>query len=147
MRAIMIHPQNTLSVTDILNQLLRLLCRGLPAYMDEMNPWMQPEHEPLQKALTNLADDRRLFAKRTAQAISDHGGYPDPGPYPMEYTGLNDVSIEYLTHELIDSLQVDIEILEVFSAQLADIPELHALIQEILGNTVAHAEILGEINT
>ena len=92
-------------MTDVLNQLLHLLCRGLPAYVVEVNPWMQPGREPLRKALANLAADRRLFANRTTQAILDRGAYPDPGPFPLEYTGLNDVSIEYLTRELIDSLQ------------------------------------------
>ena len=103
---------------------------------------MQPAHEPLSKALANLAADRRLFAQRTAQALLERGEYPDPGTFPLEYTGLNDVSIEYLTGEIIDSLQLDIEILPEFSAQLAEIPELHALAEEILGNTIGHAEIL-----
>ncbi|MGD0655960.1 MAG: hypothetical protein ABSA16_16610 [Thermoguttaceae bacterium] len=138
----MIHLQNTLPATDILHQLLHMLCRGLPAYVVEINPWMQPAHEPLSKALANLAADRRLFAQRTAQALLERGEYPDPGTFPLEYTGLNDVSIEYLTGEIIDSLQLDIEILPEFSAQLAEIPELHALAEEILGNTIGHAEIL-----
>jgi len=141
----MIHLQNPLPTTDVLNQLLHLLLRGLPAYVVEVNPWMQPGRHPLRKALANLADDRRQFANRTNQAILDRGAYPDPGPFPLEYTGLNDVSIEYLTNELIDSLHVDIEILQEIAAQLAAIPELHALAEEILGNTIAHAEILEKV--
>ena len=138
----MLHLQNTLPLTDVLNHLLHLLLRGLPAYVDEVNPWTQPGRQPLRKALANLAADRRLFANRTNQAILDRGAYPDPGAFPLEYTGLNDASIVYLTHELIDSLHVDIEILGEFSTQLREIPELHALIEEILGNTIGHAEIL-----
>jgi hypothetical protein len=138
----MIQLQNKFSVTDVLNQLLQLLCRGLSAYAVEVNPWMRPGRESLLRALANLADDRRLFAARTAQAILDRGGHPHNGSFPLEYTGLNDVSIEYLAGELIDSLQVDVEILEAISAQLTDIPELRALSDEILGNTIAHAEIL-----
>ena len=138
----MLHLQNTSSATDMLNQLLHLLLRGLPAYVVEVNPWTQPGRLPLGKALANLAADRRLFANRTNQAILDRGAYPDPGPFPLEYTGLNDVSIEYLTNELIDSLHVDIEILQEISAQLAAIPKLHALAEEIIGNTIGHAEIL-----
>ena len=139
---IMIHLQNILPVTDVLNQLLHLLCRGLPEYVVEVNPRMRQGRQSLYKALTNLVDDHRLFAQRTAQAILDRGGYPDPGRFPLEYTGLNDVSIEYLAHELINSLHVDTEILEELSTQLATIPELHALTEEILGNTTGHAEIL-----
>ena len=138
----MLHFQNTSAATDTLNQLLHLLMRGLSAYVAEVNPWTQPGRQPLRKALANLAADRRLFAIRINQAILDRGAYPDPGAFPLEYTGLNDASIEYLAHELIDSLHVDIEILQEISAQLAAIPELHALTEEILGNTIGHAEIL-----
>jgi hypothetical protein len=138
----MLHMQNTISATDALNQLLHLLCRGLPAYVVEVNPWMLPGRQPLNRALVNLAADRRLFAERTNRAILDRGACADPGPFPLEYTGLNDVSIEYLTNELVDSLQVDIEILREISTQLAATPELHALAEEILGNTIGHAEIL-----
>ncbi len=129
----------------MLNQLLHLLCRGLPAYVVEVNPWTQPAAQPLRKALANLAADRRLYANRTTQAILDRGAYPDPGQFPLEYTGLNDVSIVYLTHELIDSLHVDTEILPEISAQFAAIPELHDLTEEILGNTIGHAEILEKV--
>lgn len=132
----------TLPVIDVLNQLLHLLSRGLSAYVVEINPWMQPGDESLRASLFNLADDRRLFASRTIHAISDNAGDPDPGPFPLEYTGLNDVSIEYLAGELVDSLSIDIEILEALSAQLNGMPDLHALTQEILGNTKAHVEIL-----
>jgi hypothetical protein len=141
----MITLQKILPVTDVLNQLLHLLCRGLPSYAVEVNPWMQPGDDSIRQALVNLGDDRRLFARRTIQAILDHGGNPDPGLFPLEYTGLNDVSIEYLTGELIDSLQMDIEILESLSDQLADMPDLFALAQETLGNTKAHAEILEKV--
>jgi hypothetical protein len=138
----MIHSQKILSATEVLDQLLHLLCRGLPAYVVDINPWTQPGDEPLHNALTNLADDRRLYARRTAQAISDRGGRPDPGPFPLEFTGPNDVSIEYLAQEIIDSLHIDEEILGALSAQVAEIPDLLALTEEVLGNTVGHAEIL-----
>jgi hypothetical protein len=138
----MIHLQTTLPVTDLLNQLLHLLCRGLPAYVVQINPWIQPGGEPLVSAMQNLDADRQLYARRITRAIIERGANPDPGAFPLEYTGLNDVSIEYLTNELIDSLNLDTEILGAISARLEVIPDLHALAEEILGNTIAHAEIL-----
>jgi len=60
----------------------------------------------------------------------------------LEFTGLNDVSIEYLAQEIVDSLHIDAEILGALSAQVVDIPDLHALTEEVLGNTIGHAEIL-----
>jgi hypothetical protein len=141
----MIHLQTTLHVTDVLDQLLHLLCRGLPAYVVQINPWMQPGSEPLGSAMQNLDADRQLYARRITQAIIERGGNPDPGVFPLEYTGLNDVSVEYLTNELIDSLNLDAEILGAISARLEVIPDLHALAEEILGNTIAHAEILEKV--
>jgi hypothetical protein len=141
----MIYSQNILPVADVLNQLMHLLCRGLPNYVVEINPWTRLGCQSLRDALTNLVDDRRLFAERTVQVIMDRGGNPDPGQFPLEYTGLNDVSIEYLAQELINSLHLDIEILQELSTQLATIPELYAFTEEILGNTIGHAEILEKV--
>jgi|WetSurMetagenome_2_1015567.scaffolds.fasta_scaffold392415_1 hypothetical protein len=141
----MILTQRSPTVTDVLNQLLHLLLRGLPAYVVEANPWTEPQSEGLRKALANLAGDRRLFANLAAQAILDRGDYPDPGTFPLEYTGLNDVSIAFLTQEIIHSLHIDIEVLPEISAQLATIPHLHDLTEEILGNSIGHAEILEEM--
>ncbi len=124
---------------------MRLLCRGLPAYLMEMKPWTQPEQESLSKALAHLVDDRRLFAGRVARAILDYGGDPDPGPFPLKYTGLNDVSLRYLIYQVIESLHEDMEVLQSISAQLEGLPRLHALSEEILGNTKGHAEILGKV--
>jgi hypothetical protein len=140
----MIRSQKAPPATEVLNQILHLLCRGLPAYVVEINAWTRPAAAALREALARLMEDRRLYAQRTAQAILDRGGYPDPGSFPLEYTSLNDVSIEYLTDELIASLQMDIEILEALSSQLDDAPELKALAEEIIGNTKAHAEIIEE---
>jgi hypothetical protein len=141
----MIQSQKLLPPAEVLDRLLHLLCRGLPAYAMEINPWTQPGHERLHKALANLAEDRRLYAQRTARAIADRDGRPDPGPFPLEFTGLNDVSIDYLAREIVNSLRIDAEILEALSAQVAEIPDLHDLTEEVLGNTIAHAEILEKL--
>jgi len=129
----------------VLNQLLHLLCRGLPSYLTEAKPWSQPEHQSLCNAMANLVEDRQMYADRVAKAILDRGGYPDPGQFPLEYTSLNEVSMEYLVHELIDSLRADMEILQGYSAQLAEIRPLHALVEEIIGNTKGHREILEKV--
>lgn len=130
---------------ESLDGLLRLLCRGLPVYLLEVKPWTQPGDESLFKALTHLLDDRRLFAGRVAQEILARGGYPDPGPFPLKFTGLNDVSLDYLARELLDSLRADMEILQNYSHRLKELPRLHALSEEILGNTKGHAEILEKV--
>ncbi|HEY4760623.1 MAG TPA: hypothetical protein VIH42_08595, partial [Thermoguttaceae bacterium] len=95
--------------------------------------------------MANLVEDRQMYADRVAKAILDRGGYPDPGQFPLEYTSLNEVSMEYLVHELIDSLRADMEILQGYSAQLAEIRPLHALVEEIIGNTKGHREILEKV--
>ena len=143
----MISSQKNSTVIEVLSGILRLLCRGLPTYLLEVKPWSQPEHERLRKALAQLVEDRRLYAGRVAQAIMDRGGFPDAGPFPLRFTGLNDVSLEYLVRVLIDSLHVDMEILQTSSARLEETPRLHDLSEEILGNTKGHAEILEKVKS
>ena len=132
-------------IIDSLNQVLRLLCRGLPAYVSEIKPWTDSRHEPIRKALADLSADQERYAHRLANAIVQQGGHPDPGSFPLEYTGLNDVSLEYLAHDLVVMLQADAEVLEILSDQLADHHSMHALCEEILGNTKGHAEILEKV--
>jgi hypothetical protein len=137
--------QNNTVALDVLGGLLRLLCRGLPVYLLEVRPWVSSADESLSKALARLVDDRRLYAGHVAQAILSRGGYPDPGPFPLKFTGLNDVSLEYLARTLHASLRADMEILQSYSRRLEEMPRLHALSEEILGNTRGHAEILENV--
>ena len=132
-------------VVNVLNRLLRILCRSLPRYLEHARPWSGGDDSPSRAALARLIDDLRRFAARVAEAIVQHGGQPDPGPFPTRFAALNDVGLEYLLHQVVEGLRDDTEIVAHCAAELTIVPPLRALAEEVQGNLQGHIEVLEEI--
>jgi hypothetical protein len=132
-------------VIQVLNRLLRTLCRSLPMYLADAKPWVRSEDTKLQAALNYLVADRQMYAQRLAEAVESRGGRPDTGRFSTEFTAKNDLSLEFLLIELIEDQELDVAAIAHYAAQLAGDPALHALAEEILGNARGHLDILVEI--
>jgi hypothetical protein len=126
----------------VLQQLLNLLCRSLPMYLQEAKPWTAGEPDAGQQALKNLAADQQEYARRVAQAIVAEGGQPAPGTFPIEFMSINDLSLDYLLRQAIDDQREDIATIERCAASLPATSPLRFLADEILGNARGHLEIL-----
>jgi hypothetical protein len=133
---------NSLEAIPVLNRLLQVLCRSLPAYLADAKPWGTAGNQSVQAALDHLVADQQRYARRVADAITAQGGRPDPGRFPMEYMAKNDLSLDFLLQEVINSQQRDVTALEHCAAQFEDVSSLHALAEEILGNARGHLDIL-----
>jgi hypothetical protein len=129
----------------VLNELLRILCRSLPAYLADAKPWAQSGEQQLRAALDHLVADQQRYAQRVTEAVTACGAKPDPGRFPTEFTAKNDLSLEFLRREVIQWQERDVAVIERCAAQLEDIATLHSLAEEILGNTRGHLDILREI--
>lgn len=132
-------------ILDVLDGVLRMLCRNLPQYLIEAKPWLQSEDAPFLAAMRNLIAQQRHYASRVAEAIVARGGRPEPGPFPLEYAPINDLSLDYLKKRILEQLREDFVALTATAKQLADQHELHALIEEIVGNYRGHLEVLEEV--
>jgi len=128
--------------TRALGEILRVLWRSLPRYLEYARPWIAADDEPLRTALGRLVADQRLFARRVADAISHRGGQPAPGPFPLEFTDLSDVSLRYLAEQIRQRMPCDIEVITRAAASLDADPEARDLAQEVLGNLRGHFEVL-----
>jgi hypothetical protein len=135
------HPQEI----AVLNELLRLLCRSLPAYLADAKPWTQPEDRQLRTALEHLVADQRRYARRVTQQITQRGCRPDAGRFPAEFTAKNDLSLEYLRQEMIRQQEQNILVIRRCAADLEGLAVLHSLAEEILGNARGHLDILKEM--
>ena len=129
----------------VLNDLLRILCRSLPAYLADAKPWAQSEDRQLRVALSHLVADQQRYAQRVAEAIAERGGRPDPGRFPAEFTAKHDLSIEFLRKEVIGQQEQNVLAIERCAAQVEDVAVLHALAEEILGNAKGHLDVLKEM--
>jgi hypothetical protein len=136
-----IHSSDILGVLD---GVLRTLCRGLPQYLVEAKPWLQNDDASFLAALRNLIADQRHYASRVANAVAARGGRPEPGPFPLEYGSINDLSLDFLKKRILEQLREDYVALTRTAKQLTDQHELHALVEEIVGNYRGHLEVLEE---
>ena len=61
---------NAFEAIPVLNELLRILCRSLPAYLADAKPWAQSDDQQLRAALDHLVADQQRYARRVAEAIT-----------------------------------------------------------------------------
>jgi hypothetical protein len=134
----------TSDATIPLGQILRVLCRSLPMYLEQASPWSGGEDEPARTALARLVADQKRFARRVADAILQRGGQPAPGPFPLDFSGLNDVGLDYMLRRVIDQLPHDIDAVGRSAAAMAADAEARALAEEVLGNLQGHLDVLRE---
>jgi hypothetical protein len=136
---------NVIETIPVLNRLLDLLCRSLPAYLADVKTLGHPEGERVRTALHRLAADQQMYAQRVADAITQCGGRPNPGRFPTEFAAKNDLSIEFLLREIITCQDQDVVSIAQCVGQLEGASALHALAEEILGNAKGHRDILLEM--
>ena len=135
----------TVKTLGALNELLRITCRSLPAYLADARPWTQSSDHGIQTALDHLVADQQRYARRLSDAITSCGGRPDPGRYAMEFTSKHDLALDFLRHDVICHQELDIAAIQRCAIDLEDMPQLHSLAEEILGNAKGHLEVLKEM--
>ncbi|MEE8450654.1 MAG: hypothetical protein V3R99_02035 [Thermoguttaceae bacterium] len=133
---------NQAEVVDPLGRLLQTLCRSLPMYLQEARPWTRHDDEPIKAALECLASDQQTLAHRVADAIVGQGGRPDPGCFPLEFAGINDLSIDFLLQRAAQHQQRDVATIKRCVDELAEVPLLRSLAEEIHGNAQGHLDVL-----
>jgi hypothetical protein len=134
----------TFETIPVLNRLLAILCRSLPAYLADARPWTRIGRHEIQTLLDRLAADQQKYARRVANAISQRGARPDAGRFPAEFTAKNDLALDFLFREVVAHQEHDVAMIERCAAELETAPPLHALAEEILGNARGHLDILLE---
>ena len=130
---------------DILNRLYALHFRSLPNYLASAPPWSPTADSPAQTALRHISADQRTMADRIASVITEHGGNVAPAEFPMEFTGLHDLSLEYLIPQIRDRLEREADYIRQSVAQLKDAPAPKAIAEEALGAALAHLDNLKDL--
>ena len=135
---------NPTNAIDVLNRLLAVLYRSLPVYLQGARPWVGDEQRRGLDALARIAADQRLYAQRVAEAVFQQGGRIETGQFPLDFTSVHDLSLEFLLRKAADYQRRDLEIIQECVAALSDMPRLRTLAEEILGNAQGHLETLEE---
>ena len=128
-----------------LNRLLTTLYRSLPMYLTDATPWTHTGDERIVETLGHIVADQKAACARIAKYLQDEQVPVELGDYPMSFTDLHDLSLDYLVSRLIRACQQDIAIIEDCACQVSGSPAAQRLVEEALGAARAHLESLGEL--
>jgi hypothetical protein len=130
---------------DVLNRVLTTLYRSLPMYLEYAVPWTHHGDERAVATVLHIIEDQKALCRRIGDYILEHHGRIDSGDYPLAFTSLNDVALDYLIGRLIESQRQDIQVLENCVAQLEHDARSRSLAEEALGAARGHLESLEEL--
>lgn len=127
---------------QVLNDLLIILDRSLAMYVSQATPWVGPADERARQTLENLVTDQKFYVDRIGDILVKHRYVYDLGEFPMTYTDLHDLALDYLLKEITRYHRRDIQAIERCVQKLAGAGEAETLAQEVLGNAKGHLEVL-----
>ena len=134
------------STIDVLNRILALHSRSLPQYLTSARaPGRRLRTRMPSRPCSISPMDQRLMVERIASVIMAEGGCPYLGEYPMSFTGMHDLSVDYLVREVAARQKQDVATMRECIAQLQDSPVARAVAEEALGAAEAHLQNLEEL--
>ncbi|MGD9647811.1 MAG: ferritin-like domain-containing protein [Pirellulales bacterium] len=130
---------------DVLNHLLATLQRSLAEYLQSSRYWTHRGDERAEAIVLHLVEDQRAYMARLASLILERHGQIEPSSFPMEFTDLNLLSLDYLLQELVGHQRATIETIEECIDDLGADRPARELAEEILGNARGHLENLESV--
>ena len=130
---------------DVLNRLLILHSRSLPMYLSYAAPWQLKADARAAAVLDQVVADQKRTVDRLANLMLESNCTLDQGEFPMSFTGLHDLSMDYLVSLCIDRQKKLIRVIERLADSLSLAPFAQAAAREALGEAKGHLENLEEL--
>jgi hypothetical protein len=130
---------------EVLNRVLAILERSFTQYLRYARPYVPPGREDIAQTLGEIVAGQDALAARITQMVSEAGGLPDNGDFPIEYTDSHDLSIDFLLQEAIAGQRQDIVDLSHCVEALRLAPAAQSLASEALGMGKGNLETLEEL--
>lgn len=136
---------HTAQITSALNRLSVLHNRSLPVYLQYTTPWVESGREDVHELLLQIVADQQAVTDRVGTMILASHEQVDPGEFPIDYTSLHDLSIDYLLGLLVESQRAMVSECEQCVQELAADAMAQAVAQEAVGSAKAHLDSLVEL--
>lgn len=130
------------SSSQALNQLVAIFTRSLSAYLTDAAPWSNGKDESGFELLSSLAADQRAMVDKIAEHLIEHGVEVNQGAFPMQFTDLHDLALDYLLGLAAKYQQADLEKIQGLAAAFADDAAAKELFEEALGTAKGHLDAL-----
>jgi hypothetical protein len=133
------------AINQLLNRLLAVVGRSFPQYLQYSRPYIPPGRSNLKETIDSIVDNQNGMVERISQLLYDAERPPRYGEFPMEYTDMHDLDIDYLIGAAITYQQQDIASIHAIAEQLQLAPAAQALAEEALGMAKGHLDSLEEM--
>jgi hypothetical protein len=130
-----------------LQEIVRREYRSLLQYVGESFPWATADKSEALDRLHRLVVEEQAAAGEVARFLQRrHVTVPPLAPYPMDFTSLAFVSLDYLLPRLIEHQRRNIAQLE---RDLRDLTEADArgVVQKLLETKRSHRKVLDELTS
>lgn len=132
-------------VCSLLNDLIAILARSLPVYLSDAAPWMTQRDAHAKDVVDLIAADQLMTVDQLAELVFDKGGIVHQGIFPMDFTGLHDLSLDYLLVQMVKRQREDVQRIAAVVEQLTEDARVKAVAEESLGAAKGHLESLEEL--
>ena len=130
---------------DVLNRVLMILQRSFTQYLRYARPYVPPGRDDIEQSLSAIVAGQDALAERVTEMITESGGLPENGKFPIEYTDSHDLAIDYLIREAIDNQKQDIADLSQCVEALRRSPSAQSIASEALGLAKGNLETLEQL--
>ena len=132
---------NCPDVISLLNRLCHLMLRSFPAYSVAVRPVTYRGSEETYDLLRRIADEQQTLAEQMTEAVRERKAAPDPGMFPIDFTGWNDVALPRIVDRSHDLLLNVVSEAEAIADGNPDAPVFH-FAKEVVNLTKRHLELL-----
>ncbi len=95
--------------------------------------------------IATIVADQNGMVERLSRMITEAKDPPRFGEFPMEYTDLHDLDVDYLLGLAVNYHQQDIDSIAIIAEELQLAPAAQSLAEEVLGMTKGHLDSLKEL--
>lgn len=135
----------TLDTIRHLNRLLAIHCRSFVQYLRWSRPYVPEGCQDELDTLEAIAQDQDAMADRISKLIVDAGALPHTGEFPMEFTDLHDLGLDFLIAAAVRYQDYDLSAVQEVVNGLQGAPAARALAEEALGMSKGHLDSLREL--
>jgi len=91
---------------------------SLASYLRFARPWIDASTQSIAESIGHVAQHHRQHVTRIGELLVDRHGHVESRAFPQAFTGLNDLSIEYLLPLVIEDEKQIIRVIEATAVAL-----------------------------
>lgn len=133
-----------MNTIDLLNQLLAIHGSSLTMYLTSARPHRQKGDEKGWEVIRDIVEDQQLMVDKIADHVVAEGGTPNLGEFSMDFTGMHDLSMDYILQLVLSAQNAELRAIEEISGLLEPGSQARTLAQEALGAAKGHVQSLEE---